>query len=70
MDEIAALCKQHKLNSLEKPKDIYITMEPLSIENDCMTPTMKIKRNNAAALFKKQIDAMYEEIEKNAPKAM
>ena len=45
MDEIASLGTLRKLNSLEKPKEIYIAKEPFSVENDILTPTFKLKRN-------------------------
>ena len=34
-----------KLNSLEKPKEIFIATEAFSVENDILTPTFKLKRN-------------------------
>ena len=55
------LAKQNKLSGLEKVKKIYLAPEPMTIENDILTPTMKIKRNVAKNVFKEQIDAMYAE---------
>jgi long-subunit acyl-CoA synthetase (AMP-forming) len=34
-------------------------MDPFTIENDILTPTMKIKRNIARAMFSEQINKMY-----------
>ena len=45
MEDLDALSKQNKLSSLEKPKDIYITEEKFSVENNILTPTFKLKRN-------------------------
>ena len=45
MDEIASLGTLRKLNSLEKPKEIFIATDPFSVENDILTPTFKLKRN-------------------------
>jgi long-subunit acyl-CoA synthetase (AMP-forming) len=45
MDELAALAKEHKLSGLEKPKDIYLTDEAFTVENNLLTPTFKLKRN-------------------------
>jgi long-chain acyl-CoA synthetase len=64
MDEIAALSKEHKLSGLEKPKDIYLTDDAFTIENNLLTPTFKLKRNIGREYFKVQIDAMYEELKK------
>jgi long-subunit acyl-CoA synthetase (AMP-forming) len=33
----------------------------MTIENDILTPTMKIKRNVAKIVYKQQIDEMYAE---------
>ena len=46
------LAKQNKLSGLEKVKKIYLAPEPMTIENDILTPTMKIKRNVAKNVFK------------------
>jgi long-chain acyl-CoA synthetase len=47
------LAKVNKLSGLEKIKKIYFAPEPMTIENDILTPTMKIKRNVAKVVFKK-----------------
>ena len=60
MQEIDDLGRQRKLNSLEKPKEIFVASEPFSVENDIVTPTFKLKRNIGAKVYKAQIDAMYE----------
>jgi long-chain acyl-CoA synthetase len=60
MEEINRLSVENKLSSLEKPKDIYISKEPFSVENNILTPTFKLKRNVARDVYKKEIDQMYE----------
>ena len=62
MQEIDDLGRQRKLNSLEKPKEIFVASEPFSVENDIVTPTFKLKRNIGAKVYKAQIDAMYESL--------
>jgi len=52
MDDLERLGKEKKLSSLEKPKDIYITIEPFSIENNILTPTFKLKRNIGRDVYK------------------
>jgi long-chain acyl-CoA synthetase len=47
LNNMLELAKTNKLSGLEKVKKIYVTSEPMSIENDILTPTMKIKRNIA-----------------------
>lgn len=50
----------NKFNGLEKIKKVFLTAEPFSMDNDLLTPTMKIKRNIARKLFAPQIEKMYE----------
>ena len=54
------LASTNRLNSLEKPKQITLLMDPFTIESDLLTPTMKLKRNIAKDTFKEQISKMYE----------
>ena len=63
LDSINEVAKAKKFNSLEKPKEIYITKEPFSIENDMLTPTFKMKRNVGKKLYQKEIDEMYAKLE-------
>jgi long-chain acyl-CoA synthetase len=46
-----AKAKENALNSLEKIKDVYLTPEPFTVDNDIITPTFKIKRNIAKKVF-------------------
>lgn len=48
-----------KLIGFEKIKRVYLTVEPFTVENDLVTPTLKVKRSQAAKFYKKQIDEMY-----------
>ncbi|KAK4216257.1 hypothetical protein QBC37DRAFT_97774 [Rhypophila decipiens] len=59
LDNIA---KSHKFNSFEKVKNCYFDVEPFSIENELLTPTLKLKRPQAAKAFRAEIDRMYEEL--------
>ena len=60
MQEIDDLGRLRKLNSLEKPKELFVASEPFSVENDIVTPTFKLKRNVGAKVYQAQITAMYE----------
>lgn len=64
LDDINRLLTNNHCTSLEKPKNIHLMAEPFSIENDILTPTYKIKRNAAKLHFQKEIDRMYEELNK------
>ncbi|KAK6873830.1 Long-chain-fatty-acid--CoA ligase 2, partial [Candida tropicalis] len=50
-----------KLQGFEKLHNIFIDIEPLTLERNVVTPTMKLKRHFAAKFFRAQIDSMYEE---------
>lgn len=60
IENFLELAKVNKFSGLEKIKKIYVTKDPFSIENEILTPTMKIKRNIAKNVYKEQIDKMYE----------
>jgi long-chain acyl-CoA synthetase len=64
MDDLLRLATENKLSGLEKPKDFDFSFEPFSIENNIITPTLKLKRNIAREVFKSQIDAMYSKLAK------
>ena len=51
MTDFNTLAAKNKFNSLEKPKWLILRREPFSIENEILTPTMKIKRNIAKKVF-------------------
>ena len=59
MAEINDLGRLRNLNSLEKPKEIYLASEEFSVDNDIMTPTFKLKRNVCQRVYQTQIDQMY-----------
>lgn len=43
----------------EMIKRIHLSLVPFSIENDTLTPTMKIKRREATKLYESEIAALY-----------
>lgn len=49
------------LQGFEKLHNIYVGLEPLKVEDDVVTPTLKIKRNIAAKFFKDKLDNLYKE---------
>lgn len=62
-----------ELAGFEKIRNGLLAFEPLTPENDCLTPTLKIKRPSSVKLYRKEIDAMYKEgaldvVPKEAPK--
>ena len=43
----------------ERLRMLVVASEPWTIENGCLTPTMKIKRNRIEAMFAAHVDAWY-----------
>lgn len=59
--EMTTLLKEtnNGLADYEQMKMLVIAKEPWSIDNGCLTPTMKIKRNKIEALVEPEIDKWY-----------
>eukprot|EP00831_Metopus_contortus_P059260 TRINITY_DN5124_c0_g1_i2.p1 TRINITY_DN5124_c0_g1~~TRINITY_DN5124_c0_g1_i2.p1 ORF type:complete len:123 (+),score=35.83 TRINITY_DN5124_c0_g1_i2:89-457(+) len=53
--------KKGKLMGFEMIKKIIVTHTPFSIENGTLTPTFKIKRNEAKAMYQAEIEMLYKE---------
>jgi len=51
LDNLLELAKANKLSGLEKIKKIHLINEPFTIENEILTPTLKIKRNIAKKAY-------------------
>eukprot|EP01054_Gregarina_sp_Poly1_P006912 Gregarina_sp_Poly_1__6911@NODE_374_length_9120_cov_202_678449_g308_i0_p1_GENE_NODE_374_length_9120_cov_202_678449_g308_i0NODE_374_length_9120_cov_202_678449_g308_i0_p1_ORF_typecomplete_len696_score113_27AMPbinding/PF00501_28/1_6e74AMPbinding_C/PF13193_6/3_7e03AMPbinding_C/PF13193_6/0_00047_NODE_374_length_9120_cov_202_678449_g308_i049247011 len=47
------------LKGFEKVKDFYITAEQFSVENNLLTPTLKLRRHECKKYFSAQISDMY-----------
>lgn len=54
-DDIRAKLKESKLNSFEKPNRVFLAHTEMTVENDCLTPTLKVRRNFAVRMFVKEI---------------
>lgn len=53
------LSKENDFKGFEIIKKVYLSKEALTVDNDLVTPTLKIKRHNAKKYFQKQINEMY-----------
>lgn len=51
----------NQLQGFERVKNVILAFEPMTIENNCLTPTLKIIRPATAKYFQKEIDALYKE---------
>ncbi|KAF4974738.1 hypothetical protein FZEAL_8408 [Fusarium zealandicum] len=59
--------RNHKFNSFEKVRNVHLDIDPFTIENGLFTPTLKLKRPQAAKTFREHIDRMYEELAAQEP---
>ena len=57
LDRIRALTQSFPYYA--QPRAVVLTREPWTSENTLMTPTLKLKRNNLAAHFAADMDALY-----------
>ncbi|KAG8184557.1 hypothetical protein JTE90_007673, partial [Oedothorax gibbosus] len=52
---------KENLNSLEQARNVHFILEPFSMENDLLTPTLKVKRNLARKRYESLILDLYKE---------
>lgn len=72
LKELDRLAKKNKFNSYERVRAIRLLLDPFSIDNELLTPTLKLKRPQTAKKYRNLIDEMYEEVvaeEGKKPKA-
>ncbi|KYG45326.1 hypothetical protein M433DRAFT_144077 [Acidomyces richmondensis BFW] len=67
LKELWKVGRKAKFNSYENVRAVRLMVEPFSIENDLLTPTLKLKRPQAAKKYRDLIDEMYAEIEAESP---
>ncbi|KAI2641954.1 AMP-binding enzyme [Xylaria nigripes] len=68
LKHLDGIARTHKFNGYERVKNCVLDVEPFSIENELLTPTLKLKRPQTARKFKPEIDRMYVEINEAASK--
>ena len=74
LKEIQQLAKNEQVAGFKVPKDVIIENEVndlnqgFSTENDCLTPTFKLRRPQLLQRYKDQIDAIYEQRDGKTPK--
>ncbi|TVY21074.1 Long chain acyl-CoA synthetase 7, peroxisomal [Lachnellula arida] len=69
--ELDNIGKQNKFNNWERVRGVHLEIEPFTIENELLTPTLKLKRPQTAKKYRSVLDALYEEAlaEEKKPKA-
>lgn len=60
-----------KLTGFEKVKNVLLMVDPFTVDNETLTPTLKLKRPVAAKRYRAELDQLYaEELDRqSAPKA-
>ena len=59
MVQINKVGKANGLHGFEIPKAIHLDSEPFSVDNGILTPTFKLKRQQAHNKYEPHIEAMY-----------
>jgi long-chain acyl-CoA synthetase len=57
--ELELYCKSRELKGFEIPHKIFIDPSPFTVENELLTPTMKLKRFELGSYYKLQIQNLY-----------
>ncbi|VDD91172.1 unnamed protein product [Enterobius vermicularis] len=62
MNDMNSIGRRNGLFSFECVKDIYLTVEPFTVENGLLTPTFKNRRNNFKKQYSSVIADMYSKL--------
>ncbi|KAH7089777.1 long-chain-fatty-acid-CoA ligase 1 [Paraphoma chrysanthemicola] len=61
LKELDKVGRKNKFNSYERVKAVRLFVEPFTIDNELLTPTLKLKRPQTAKAFRQHLDDCYEE---------
>lgn len=67
LEEMERIAKRVKLQGFERIKNIHLCIDPFTLEEDLLTPTLKMKRIPAIKRYKEILDALYEETNRENP---
>ncbi|KAJ5927265.1 hypothetical protein N7516_009038 [Penicillium verrucosum] len=69
--DLERMAKKHKFAGYERIRNVSLKVEPFTVENNLLTPTLKLKRPPAVKLYRPLLDQLYEQAieEQSAPKA-
>ncbi|PQE29775.1 AMP-binding enzyme protein [Rutstroemia sp. NJR-2017a WRK4] len=59
--ELDRVGKKSKFNAYERVRNVCLEIEPFTIDNELLTPTLKLKRPQTAKKYRSQLDQLYEE---------
>lgn len=61
-NDLLRVWKEKKLNGIERLAAISIHSDAFTVEDNLLTPTMKLRRNDLSSRYKEEIDKLYENI--------
>ncbi|KAL5116653.1 medium-chain fatty acid-CoA ligase faa2 [Pleosporales sp. CAS-2024a] len=61
LKELDRVGRKSKFNSYERVKNVRLFLDPFTVENQLLTPTLKLKRPQTAKAFRQHLDECYEE---------
>jgi long-subunit acyl-CoA synthetase (AMP-forming) len=63
LQDLHAIAKKAKLHGFEFIKAVKLVSAPFTPENDLLTPTFKLRRQNLLKYYKSDIEALYKRID-------
>ncbi|KAJ5495577.1 hypothetical protein N7539_000693 [Penicillium diatomitis] len=65
------VAKKHRLAGYERVRNVSLKLEPFTVENNLLTPTLKLKRPPVVKVYRQLLDQLYEQAlsEESAPRA-
>ncbi|KAL9031644.1 MAG: hypothetical protein Q9196_000358 [Gyalolechia fulgens] len=60
--ELDKVGRKNKFAGYEMVKNCYLYLDPFTIENELLTPTLKLKRPQTAKMYRQQLDELYAEV--------
>lgn len=66
LDRMTENGKRAEMRGFEFVKAIHLDSQPFTVENNLLTPSLKLKRPEARKFFQKEIEQLYQKIQDNA----
>ncbi|KAL8736055.1 MAG: hypothetical protein Q9181_002604 [Wetmoreana brouardii] len=60
--ELEKVGRKNKFAGYERVRSCYLYLDPFTIENELLTPTLKLKRPQTAKMYRTQLDELYAEV--------
>ncbi|KAJ6107673.1 hypothetical protein N7523_008996 [Penicillium sp. IBT 18751x] len=69
--DLERVAKKHKFQGYERVKNVSLRLEPFTVENNLLTPTLKLKRPPTVKAYREVLDQLYAQAldEQSAPRA-